>query len=85
MLPALILVASFLLGFLLGYATRERRSRKRRTHYMMYGRYMSRSQSGSSFPGSWRASSDSRPLRQRSEDLERGMSREAWELSQSRS
>lgn len=82
MLPTLILVASFLLGFLLGYATRERRSRKRRTHYMMYGRYMSRSQNGSSFPG--RASSDSRPLR-RSEDLERGMSREAWELSQSRS
>ncbi len=69
MLPALILVASFLLGFVLGYATRERRSRKRRAHHMMYGRYMS-SQSGSSFPGSWRSPSNGRPLNQRSDELE---------------
>lgn len=83
MLPALILVASFLLGFVLGYATRAQRSRKRRAHHMMYGRYMS-SQSGSSFPESWPAWSDSRPLGQRSDELERGISRQAWEWSQSR-
>ena len=83
MIPALILVASFLLGFVLGYATRAQRSRKRRAHHTMYGRYMS-SQSGSSFPGSWRASPDSQPLGQVAEGLERGMSRDAWELSQSR-
>jgi hypothetical protein len=32
MLPALILVASFLVGFALGYATRAQRSHKCRKH-----------------------------------------------------
>jgi len=41
MLAALILVASFLVGFALGYATRARRLHKRREHYLMYARYMS--------------------------------------------
>jgi hypothetical protein len=40
MLPALIVVASFLVGFALGYATRARRSHKRREHYLMCARYM---------------------------------------------
>jgi hypothetical protein len=40
MLPARILVASFLVGFALGYATRARRSHKGREHYLMYARYM---------------------------------------------
>jgi hypothetical protein len=70
MLPALILAVFFLLGFCLGYATRAWRSRRLRAHYMTYGRYIS-SQSGSSFPESWRESSDSRPTlgRSRARDI----------------
>ena len=64
MLPAVILAVSFLLGFCLGYATRAWRSRKLRAHYMVYGRYVS-SQGGSSFPDTWRASSDNRPTLER--------------------
>jgi hypothetical protein len=40
MLPALILVASFLVGFALGYTARARRSHKRHEQYLTSARYM---------------------------------------------
>jgi hypothetical protein len=44
MLPALILASAFFAGFFLGYVARAWRSHKRRTHYLMYAPYQSRSQ-----------------------------------------
>ncbi|MGX9432345.1 MULTISPECIES: hypothetical protein [Bradyrhizobium] len=39
MFPALILLVTFSVGFLLGYAARDWRSRKRRAHYLLYAPY----------------------------------------------
>jgi hypothetical protein len=39
MFPALILLATFSVGFALGYAVRDWRSRKRRAHYLLYAPY----------------------------------------------
>jgi hypothetical protein len=43
MLPILILVAIFLVAFVLGYAAHARRSHKRRARYLTYAPYMTRS------------------------------------------
>jgi len=45
MLPILILSLIFFAGFFAGYAVRSWRSHKRRTHYLMYAPYQSKSQS----------------------------------------
>lgn len=42
MLPVLILLGVFAMGFCLGYAVRGRRSRKRRSQYLMYSPYFDR-------------------------------------------
>jgi hypothetical protein len=55
MLPALILASTFLAGFLLGYVARAWRSHKRRTHYLMYAPYQSRSSQTSAFGHARRA------------------------------
>ncbi|WP_027584193.1 hypothetical protein [Bradyrhizobium sp. Ai1a-2] len=39
MFPALILFVTFSVGFVLGYAARDWRSRKRRAHYLLYAPY----------------------------------------------